>query len=180
MMLSRVAGSLYWMGRYLERAENVSRILFVTAEDASDLEGLDEARARSEWEDLRQAIPGWDPPDLGAEPERRTITCIESLLLDRQSPVSVRTAVGRARENARGVREALTRVMPVPRMLVVSASTGEGIEAWSGWLQALRARGVLPPADAAGETVLAAMRSGAVGESQDTGHERRRARGGIR
>ena len=57
------------------------------------------------------------------------------------------------------IREALTRVMPVPRMLVVSASTGEGIEAWSSWLQALRARGVLPPADAAGETVLAAAGS---------------------
>ncbi len=109
MMLSRVAGSLYWMGRYLERAENVSRLLMVTAEDSSDLEGLDEERARAEWESLGQAIPGWNPPPLFEDPEQRAIACIESLLLDESSPVSVRSTLGRARENARGVREAITR-----------------------------------------------------------------------
>jgi uncharacterized alpha-E superfamily protein len=108
-MLSRVASSLYWMGRYLERAENVSRLLLVTAEDSSDLEGLDEERARGEWQDLAEAVPGWTPPDLAQEPERRAIACIESLLLDPGSPVSVRSALECARENARGVREATTR-----------------------------------------------------------------------
>jgi len=109
MMLSRVAGSLYWMGRYLERAENVSRLLLVTAEDSSDLEGLDEERARVEWEQLAEAVPGWNPPPLGQESERRAIACIESLLLDSTSPVSVHSTLARARENARGVREAVTR-----------------------------------------------------------------------
>lgn len=109
LMLSRVAGSLYWMGRYLERAENVSRLLSVTAEDSSDLEGLDEERAREEWEDLRQAIPGWVPPPFDQDPEQRAIACIGSLLLDRECPVSVRSTLGHARENARAVREALTR-----------------------------------------------------------------------
>lgn len=33
------------------------------------------------------------------------------------------------------IREALARVTPVPRMLVVSATTGEGMEAWAGWLR---------------------------------------------
>ena len=109
MMLSRVAGSLYWMGRYLERAENVTRLLRVTAEDASDLEGLDEARARQEWEDLVLAIPGWDPPPLDGPPEQRAVACIGSLLLDPGCPVSVRSTLGSARDNARSVREALTR-----------------------------------------------------------------------
>ena len=108
-MLSRVAGSLYWMGRYLERAENVSRLLLVTAEDSSDLEGLDEERARSEWRDLAEAVPGWTPPDLDQESDRRAIACVESLLLDPNTAVSVRTALERARENARAVREATTR-----------------------------------------------------------------------
>ena len=109
MMLSRVAGSLYWMGRYLERAENVSRLLLVTAEDASDFEGLDVERARAEWDDLRQAIPGWVPPPLAADPEQRAIACIRSLLVDANCPVAVRSTLDRARGNARGVREALTR-----------------------------------------------------------------------
>jgi hydrogenase nickel incorporation protein HypB len=49
------------------------------------------------------------------------------------------------------IREALARVMPAPRMLVVSASTGEGIEDWVAWIGALRARGVVPQRDATGD-----------------------------
>jgi hydrogenase nickel incorporation protein HypB len=49
------------------------------------------------------------------------------------------------------IREALTRVMPAPRMLVVSASTGEGIEDWVAWIGALRARGVVRQRDATGD-----------------------------
>jgi hydrogenase nickel incorporation protein HypB len=50
------------------------------------------------------------------------------------------------------IREALARVMPAPRMLEVSASTGEGIDAWLRWLaasrQALLARNEPPQKDA--------------------------------
>lgn len=109
MMLSRVAGALYWMGRYLERAENVSRLLIVTAEDATELEGFDDQRARAEWEQLALAVPGWKPPSLDGGPEARAIACIESLLIDGEIPQSVRHTIGAARDNARGVREAITR-----------------------------------------------------------------------
>ncbi len=37
------------------------------------------------------------------------------------------------------IRDALARVMPEPRMLVVSATTGEGLAGWADWLRALRA-----------------------------------------
>jgi hydrogenase nickel incorporation protein HypB len=57
------------------------------------------------------------------------------------------------------IREALTHVMPAPRMLVVSASTGEGIEDWVAWIGALRARGVAPQREAAGDgAAIAALR----------------------
>src|SRR3989442_5636514 len=36
LMLSRVADSLYWMGRYLERAENVTRLLLVTEDFSTE------------------------------------------------------------------------------------------------------------------------------------------------
>ncbi len=39
------------------------------------------------------------------------------------------------------IREALTRVMPAPQMLVVSAATGEGIEDWLRWLGGAREAG---------------------------------------
>jgi len=38
-----------------------------------------------------------------------------------------------------GIRESLSHVMPEPRMLVVSARTGEGLDAWLAWLAELRA-----------------------------------------
>jgi hydrogenase nickel incorporation protein HypB len=38
------------------------------------------------------------------------------------------------------IRDALARGMPEPRMLVVSATTGEGLEDWARWLRDLRAR----------------------------------------
>jgi hydrogenase nickel incorporation protein HypB len=37
------------------------------------------------------------------------------------------------------IRENLSIVMPVPRMMLVSAKTGEGIDAWVSWLETLRA-----------------------------------------
>ena len=43
MILSRVADGLYWMGRYLERAENTTRLLLVTEDVATEVQGLDPA-----------------------------------------------------------------------------------------------------------------------------------------
>ena len=57
MILSRVADALYWMGRYLERAENVTRLLIVTEEMGSEVMGLDEEVARAEWSELRAIFP---------------------------------------------------------------------------------------------------------------------------
>ena len=43
-MLSRVANSLYWMARYIERAENIARIVDVNLQLLLDLRNLDEKR----------------------------------------------------------------------------------------------------------------------------------------
>ena len=43
-MLSRVANSLYWMSRYIERAENIARIVDVNLQLLLDLRNLDEKR----------------------------------------------------------------------------------------------------------------------------------------
>jgi len=109
-VLSRVAESLYWMGRYVERAENVARLLTVTAELATELEGLDDALAQAQWDELLAAV--------GASPESAldfsregglALPYVRWLLLDEANPMSVRHSLGRARENARSVREAITR-----------------------------------------------------------------------
>ena len=68
-MLSRVAESLYWIGRYLERAENVTRLLLVTTEVAVEIEGLDDALAQSQWDELLAAVGADTGPPLRFSPD---------------------------------------------------------------------------------------------------------------
>lgn len=109
-MLSRVATSLYWMGRYVERAENVTRMLLVTSEVSVDFEGMDAKLAQAEWDELALALPGSEISREGFTPEDGVgAPWIHSLLLGQDNPMSVLNSLGRARENGRAVREALTR-----------------------------------------------------------------------
>ena len=56
-MLSRVADAIYWMGRYLERAENITRLLLVTEEFSTETQGLEETMAQAAWKDLLAMLP---------------------------------------------------------------------------------------------------------------------------
>ena len=109
MILSRVADALYWMARYLERAENITRLLLVTEEMASEVVGLDEDLARAEWTELRTLFPG---PDGGGEPPRHLGALGQAALYDLSiapnHPYSIFFSLKKARDNARTVREALT------------------------------------------------------------------------
>ena len=110
MILSRVADGLYWMGRYLERAENTTRLLLVTEELSTEMLGLDEQLARCEWNDLRAIFPGSRrtsrrPGTWPASPPPR---CWRSPSIPRIR-YSVFFSLKKARDNARAVREALTR-----------------------------------------------------------------------
>ncbi len=109
MILSRVADELYWMGRYLERAENTTRLLLVTEELSTEVLGLDEDLARCEWNDLRAIFPGF--PD--GEPPARHLAGLAAasllgLSIDAENRHSVFYSLKKARDNARSVREALT------------------------------------------------------------------------
>ena len=54
-MLSRVANSLYWMARYIERAENIARIVDVNLQLLLDLRDLDEQKLAEYWLPIVQA-----------------------------------------------------------------------------------------------------------------------------
>jgi len=99
-MLSRVADSLYWMSRYLERAENTVRQLDVTMSLMLDTGSNVEAR----WERMVAAL---GKPDTMAwngalEPMAR------KLVFDHADPASVTYSLNAARENARQVREEIS------------------------------------------------------------------------
>ncbi|MHB8528013.1 MAG: alpha-E domain-containing protein [Caulobacteraceae bacterium] len=100
MMLARVADSLYWIGRYIERAEHHSRLcdVMLTAALDQNAAAVDVAlRSVSAFVDPRTALdPGGS---MGAA---------RSLVLDRQNEGSVVSSLSRARENARQVRDQIT------------------------------------------------------------------------
>jgi uncharacterized alpha-E superfamily protein len=91
-MLSRVADCLFWMGRYLERSEQMARQLDVTRDILVDMAEPDPAGARAEWQ---ATLASLCVPDLP----------LESLVLDSTEPSSLISCVSQARENARQVRE---------------------------------------------------------------------------
>ena len=104
-MLSRTANHLYWMSRYIERAENMARILDVTANMA-----LVPNAALSEgalWQPALEISGSVDT--FKAQFEDFTASnVIFYLAMDRDNPSSIYSALHSARENARAVRVALT------------------------------------------------------------------------
>jgi uncharacterized alpha-E superfamily protein len=98
MMLARVADSLYWLGRYIERAEHLSRLSSVMLN--ATLDQTDGTQA------LWIAMAAVGEPDDGAGVG--SFEAAEALVLDRQDPNSVVSSLARARENARQVRDQIT------------------------------------------------------------------------
>jgi uncharacterized alpha-E superfamily protein len=105
-MLSRVADALYWIGRYLERAENTTRLLLVTEELATEVMGLEEALAELEWADLASVLDGRGAATGG--PASSPAALLFAYSIDPRHPSSIFSSLKKARDNARTVREALT------------------------------------------------------------------------
>lgn len=103
-MLSRTADSLYWIARYMERAETAARLLEVGAR----ISLLPSAEGnRSDWDSLLRASGNADGyrEKYGLPNQQR----LESYLFyDRDNPNSVASCLRSARENGRIVRTALT------------------------------------------------------------------------
>ncbi len=104
-MLSRTADNLYWLSRYVERAECLARILDV----ASRLASLPAAYGGStnEW-DSAVATAGCVDAFAAAHGEANEKTVTEFLAFSPDNPSSIRNCLEIARTNARSVRTALT------------------------------------------------------------------------
>ena len=105
-MLSRVADSLYWINRYVERAENISRFVEVSEAMALDcppgsaepwLPLIDASGDRELFDKL---FPAGNPEDV-----------VQFLVREAQNPSSVVNCIANARENARQIREIITTEM---------------------------------------------------------------------
>jgi len=105
-MLSRVAAAIYWSARYVERAENVARFIDVNLHLMLDTP----AHQRGNWQSLVMTTgdQAWFEAHYGkATPEAVT----RFLAFDPEYPSSILSCVTQARENARTVREIISREM---------------------------------------------------------------------
>jgi len=106
-MLSRVAHSLYWMARYIERAENIARLVDVNLQLLLDLRNLDEKRLAAHWLPIVQAT-GDEEAFFKLHPRATGQAVTEFLVFQSENPNSIVQSVCQARENARMVRDQLT------------------------------------------------------------------------
>lgn len=105
-MLSRVANSIYWMSRYLERAENVARFIDVNLNLTLDMP----VEIGEQWAPLVNITGDFELFDKRyPAPTRENV--LHFLTFDRENPNSILSCVRHARENARSVREIISSEM---------------------------------------------------------------------
>src|SRR5204862_2814385 len=105
-LLSRVADSIYWMARYIERAENVARFIGVNLNLQIDLP----LAPSQQWQPLidTSGDTGVFREKYGTATQARVI---EYLAYDSENLSSIASCLRFARENARSVRETISSEM---------------------------------------------------------------------
>lgn len=118
-MLSRDADSMYWMSRYVERAEHVARMLMVTTHLLIDVGDLEPGVLRRLWQTVLDVVRDnrFDPPSLQASgqahpgPPALAEAISRYVTFDAANPSSIVSCLTRARENALAIRESLSAEM---------------------------------------------------------------------
>ncbi len=104
-MLSRVADAIYWLNRYIERAENIARFVDVNLNLLLDLPMVGE-----QWHPLVLTTGDLDffQKNYGAATAEHVIQC---LTFDSHYPNSIYSCIRAARENASSIREVISSEM---------------------------------------------------------------------
>jgi uncharacterized alpha-E superfamily protein len=101
-MLSRVADSLFWMSRYIERTDGILRMLKINY--ASSQDNTDEF----DWKPALKSFSFLDESKIDhIEKDSRAI--LEFMVIDKDNPNSIVNMVTRSRENARSVQDHITK-----------------------------------------------------------------------
>ncbi|MBK9252839.1 MAG: alpha-E domain-containing protein [Proteobacteria bacterium] len=103
-MLSRAAENLYWLSRYLERAENTARLINATSQVLLDLP----RGAQFGWDNLVQ-VAGLAQLFQRAYPESNEANVMDFLISSQRNPGSIHSCVKYARENCRVIHNVLPR-----------------------------------------------------------------------
>mgnify|MGYP003326472200 FL=1 len=109
-MLSRVADSLYWMSRYIERAENIARLLDVNLQLQLDFEEMDDDKLKEHWDPVIRAAGEENLfYEIYDRADARAVT--DFLTFEPRNKHSVLTCILSARENARMIRDQISAEM---------------------------------------------------------------------
>ena len=107
-MLSRDADSMFWMARYVERAEHVARLLRVHGVLLTDVGDLTEDLEAQMWQTILVTFRSGELPE-GDGPVGARIA--RHMTFDLNTPNSISSCIARARENARAIRESISSEM---------------------------------------------------------------------
>lgn len=110
LMLSRVAASLYWMSRYLERAENVARMLDVNLQLMIDFGSLDDQSVSEHWLPLLNST-GDEDLFFQLYDQATSENVTEFMTFRKENRNSLCNCIANARENARQVRDQISYEM---------------------------------------------------------------------
>jgi uncharacterized alpha-E superfamily protein len=113
-MLARDADSMYWMSRYVERAEHVARLLLVNSNLLMDVGELAPTLQQRQWQSVLTVFrldPGQLPPGDGPAGASFGARVAQYMVFDPDNPNSLTNCLTRARENSRSVRENISAEM---------------------------------------------------------------------
>ncbi len=109
-MLSRVAHSLYWMSRYIERAENIARLLEVNLQFLLDFQAIEDDALKDHWSSIIASSGSEEQfRSLYAAADNEAVTAY--FAFDLRNPSSILSCVFAARENARMIRDQISAEM---------------------------------------------------------------------
>jgi uncharacterized alpha-E superfamily protein len=109
-MLSRVADHIYWMSRYIERAENIARLMQVSVELLLDSASSDFQKSDEYWTPVLAATAMEGAFRL-LHPDPKPGDISYFLTMDERNPDSILSCIREARENARTVRDQISDEM---------------------------------------------------------------------
>jgi uncharacterized alpha-E superfamily protein len=101
-MLSRVADSLYWMSRYMERTDSIMRMLKTNYASSQDSD------AAFSWRPVLEIFTYLEDEEI-SRIQNESQTVLQFMLADKTNPNSVYNMVVRSRENARSVQDHATK-----------------------------------------------------------------------
>jgi uncharacterized alpha-E superfamily protein len=107
-MLSRDADSMYWLSRYVERAEHVARLLMVNSNLLMDVGDLAPHLQARQWRSILEIMRLDELPPSREPLASRILT---HMTFNPANPSSLVMCLTRARENARGIRENIASEM---------------------------------------------------------------------